>query len=316
MSVGFRQRRFVRHSIISVIAIVFLLQVGCGPEDYQKPIQQFQDASNVVINTTRAFLNNMNLIEQNATLDTAIFEKKPVDMPALDKVRIISAEEIKIRTDALDALAQYTTNLAQLTQNKPKSEIGESTTKLSASIKTLADDARKIPGGFFDNAKFSGIASATAAAVGAVAQLIVQHKARREIEQSVAANDAAITALINHISDEAVGSYLRQQAQLGAYGVQLSRDYQFELKANPDPVLLLSLGSRIKNYRIQQSELSRANPAPAIDKMRKAHEALVTYANSRRSPKTLAELITAAQDFADAAQPLGQAVQALVSSAN
>jgi hypothetical protein len=315
MNLGLKRRKQFTSAITLLVVFVCMLQAGCGPEDYQKPIQQFQDASNVVINSTRIFLNNMNLIEQNAQLDTTVFEKKPLDLPMLNKVQIISPEEIKIRTDALDALAQYTSNLAELAQGKSETAVGDSTTKLSASIKTLADDAKKIPGGFFDNAKFSGVASAAAVAIGAVAQLIVQHKARHEIEKSIAANDATITALINHIGDEAAGSYLRQQAQLGAYGVQLSRDYEIELRGSPDPILLLSFASRIKSYRTQQSQLSQANPAAAIDKMRKAHEALVSYAKSKKTPKSLSELIAAAQDFANAAQPLGQAVQGLISSA-
>jgi hypothetical protein len=62
-------------SILS-LALSFVLLMGCGPEDYQKPIQQFQDSSNVVINTTRAFLNNMNLIEQNDVLDDVVFPAK------------------------------------------------------------------------------------------------------------------------------------------------------------------------------------------------------------------------------------------------
>lgn len=300
-----------------LLAMLFFLQMGCGLEDYQKPIQQFQDASTVVINATRAFLNNMNVIEQNAVLDDVVFQRKTLDLPGLNKVQIISPEEIKIRTDALDALTQYTANLAQLARGKAASTVGDSTTKLSASLKTLADDARRLPAAkatFLDNAKFSGVLNGAAEAVGAVAQLIVERRARREIERSLETNDAAVTALIQQISDDATGAYLRQRSQLGAYGDQLSRDYQLELKGNPDPTLLLGLASTIKSYRIQVSQLSEANPAPAIDKMRKAHEALVGYVKSNKNPKTFAELITAVQNFVTAARPLGQAIQALIIS--
>lgn len=309
---------WVRDSIFVLsVVILSVLAIGCGPEDYQKPIQQFQDASTVVINTTRSFLGNMNTIEQNEELDDVVFQRKTLDLPALGKIEIISPAEVKIRTDALDALAQYTSNLAQLAQGKAGSAVGDSTTKLGASLKALATDAQKLPAAkstFLDNAKFSGIVSAAANAVGAVAQLIVDHKARHEIEQSIVDNDAAVTALLQQISDDASGAYLRQQAQLGAYGIQLSRDYETELKGNPDPILLLSLARTIKSYRTQESQLSGANPAPAIDKMKKAHEALVSYVKSGKNLQTFAELVTAVQDFVTAAKPLGQAVQALVSA--
>ena len=293
------------------------LQPACGPEDYQKPIEQFQDASTVVINTTRTFLNNMNVIEQNEQLDDMFFERKPLDLPGLNKVEIISLEEIRIRTAALDALTQYTSNLAQLAQGKAGSAVGDSTTKLASSLKTLASDAQKLPptkATFLDNPKFSGIVGASASAVGAVAQLIVAHKARREIEQSIESNDAAVTSLIEQIGNDATGAYLRQQSQLGAYGDQLTRDYSVEIKGTPDPILLLSLASTVKNYRIQQSQLSEANPATAIDKLKKAHEALVSYLKSGKNPKTLAQFVNAVQDFYTAAQPLGEAVHALISA--
>jgi hypothetical protein len=58
------------------LASLFALEVGCGPEDYQKPIQQFEDAATVVINTVRLFVNNMNVIEQNEVLDKVVLELK------------------------------------------------------------------------------------------------------------------------------------------------------------------------------------------------------------------------------------------------
>jgi len=312
-----RQSRLTRLVFVLSLAVFFALQMGCGPEAYQKPIQQFQDASTEVINTTREFLKNANTLEQNKVIDDLVFSKKPLSLPELDNTEIISQKEIKIRIDALDALAQYTSNLAQLAQGKTGSAVGDSTKKLSDSLKTLADDAGKLPATkatFLNNANFSGAAAAAANAIGAVAQLIVERKARRELEQSIVSNDVAVKALIKQISIDATGSYERQKSQLGAYGDQLFKDYDDERTKNPDPILLLGFARIIKSYRTQESQLSGANPAPAIDKMEKAHEALVYYVKSDKSPKTFAELVTAVQDFVSAAKPLGQAVQTLISA--
>jgi hypothetical protein len=262
-------------------------------------------------------LNNENTVEQNKVLDDLVFERKPLNLQEIDKIEIITPEEIKIRIAALDALSQYTSNLAQLAQGKTGSAVGDSTKQLSDSLKSLADDANKLPATkttFLDNAKFSGLTSAAASAIGAVAQLIVEHKARHELERSIVENDAAVKALIQQISDDATSSYERQKNQLGAYGSQLSRDYETELKEKTDPIFLLNFAKTIKSYRAQKLQLANANPAPAIEKMQKAHEALVAYVASDKSPKTFAELVTAVQDFIAAVQPLGQAVQALVSA--
>lgn len=298
--------RVLRFALL--IAMLAILSVGCGPEGYQKPIQQFQDASTTVTNATEALLKSMNSIEQNKELDRIVFEKAPLDLLAIKKIEIISSDEIRVRTEALATLAQYTSNLAQLTQGKAGTAVGESTSKLSASLKNLSSDAKDFPvakSTILNNQNFSGILSAAATAIGAVAQLIVENKARRAIELSIIDNDAAVTALTQHISDDAKAAYLRRQSSLGQYGDQLSRDYEVELQRNPDPILLLSLADTIKAYRVQESQL--VDPSDAITKMNKTHQALVAYLKSHKDPKLLSALVSAAQDFVSATRPLGQA---------
>src|ERR1700719_4522347 len=110
--------------LAAIVVLGSVVFVGCGPEDFQKTVQQFQDASNAVISATESFLSNMNTTEQNMKLDEDVFEKRPLDLPALSHVQIISSEEIKLRTDALNSLAQYTANLSVLAQGKAGSAVG------------------------------------------------------------------------------------------------------------------------------------------------------------------------------------------------
>jgi hypothetical protein len=320
------------------VLICFSLQFASAADNSLKPIQQFQDSCNVVIAASRQFLSNQNTIEQNKAIDDAAFENAPIDLAEIDKIELITPAEIKLRTDALDALAQYTSNLADLALGKNNTEIGDNSKKLSDSLTALAGDAKKLPvskTGFLLNAKFSGAASAAAMAVGLVAQMFVEHKARTKIYQSIVENDGAITALIALISSDAELSYERQKNQLGAYGTQLSRSYEVELvrkpdpkdcaekpaepppptdcvmnASKPDPIVMLNFASLVKTYRAQQLQLSIANPGPAIDKMKTAHQALVSYIKSENK-EGIASLRIAMQEFVDSAQALGQAAQTL-----
>jgi hypothetical protein len=179
------------------------------------------------------------------------------------------------------------------------------------------------------------VASAASSAISAVATLIINHKARTEIEKSVKETDPAITALIELISTDAQDSYERQKTQLENYGLDVYKMYQCEVAVvalprpdapkpegptcrqrapgvDSDPASLLSLADRIKSYSAQQATLANANPAPAIAKMQKAHQALVAYVSSKNSPTTLSVLVADVQNFITAALPLGQAVEALV----
>jgi hypothetical protein len=308
------------HNICAMIlvSVVTLLVASCGPEDYQEPVKKFQDASQVVINATREFLNHENTVEENALIDQQVFEQKPIDPASITQVDVISPEEIKLRTGALDALAKYTGNLAQLAQGKIASDVGQDTKTLSDSLKKLSEDAKALPGAkgtVFDNKKFSGLASAAASAIGAVAQLIIEKKARHELEQAIVSNDAAVKELIQLISDDATLAFERQKTTLSANGVQLYNTYKSELlKKDKDPVLLLFLADRIKSFRSQEAVLPAANPAPAISAMEKAHSALVSYVQSNKNPHSLADLVKSVEDFLSAAQPLGNAIQALISA--
>lgn len=323
----------------AVLTGFFITFLSCGPEDYQKPIEGFQTAANIVIAADRAFLSNENTIEQNSYIDKQVFEQKPFGPADIAKQTIISPAEIKLRTDALDALSHYTTSLATLAQGKADPSTGQKMKTSSDNLQASGTKADSQTGSTGTQSafskKFSGVATAAAAAIGAVAKLVIAHKARNEIKQSVVSTDEDITKLISLIRDDAQGSYERQKTQLGNYGVQLYNDYKCEIQRDggpaadaaevtcpkrekgvqADPVILLTLADRIKAFELQQATLESANPAPAIAQMQKAHESLVAYVSADKDPKKLADLITDVQNFVNASQPLGQAVQSLMKAA-
>jgi hypothetical protein len=299
--------------------ILVLLASGCGPEDYQKPIQQFQDASAVVIAATQDFLNNENLIEQNKAIDQAIFEEKGLDLRRIDQIQNITPDEIKLRTGALDALTSYLSLLGQLAQGKATSDLDAKAKTLQSATQTLLTDLGKVPavkGTILDNAKFSGVASAAVQAFGAVARLVEERKARREIESSLVSTDKAISDLIQTISDDCTVAYARQKNALGEHQVELINDYKDEIakkdkNGTPDRIELLQLAGQIKDLRSKETTLPAANPAATILKMNNAHRALVNYVKSPKTPKSFQELVSAVEDFARSAQPLGEAAHSL-----
>jgi hypothetical protein len=329
--------RSIARSLTSVVMMgVLVASLACKPEDYQKPIQGFQQSSNTVIAADRAFLSNENTIEQNKFIDQQVFERKPLAPAEIDARIIITLDEIELRTDALDALSKYTASLATVAQGKADSSTGQNMKTTSTNLQTAAENASKTaspnPDQAAFNTKFSGPAGAAAAAIGAVAQLIMDHKARNEIEKSVKDTNTAVNELIALIGADAQGAYLRQHTAISGYAMQLSNDYKCEFDSTPasgpdavncpakqkgvgpDPIILLILADKIKAVRAQQAILENANPAPAIAQMQKAHQALFVYATSDKSPKSLSDLITDVKDFEDAVQPLGQAIQGLVTA--
>ena len=315
-----RRRLGTVGNLAILVCLLLLALTGCGPEDYQKPIQQFQDASAVVISTTNTFLNNENLIEQNKAIDQIVFEEKGLDLKQIDAIQYITPDEIKARTEALDALTHYLLLLAQLAQGKAASDLDTKVKTLQDATKTLSTDLGTLPaaqGTVLDNSKFSGIASAAVQAFGAIAHLVEQRKARHEMENSILSTDSAISELIQVISDDCAVAYAREKSALGERQVQLTNDYKAEIApkekgGTPDRIELLRLAEQIKDLRSQEAKLPGANPATAILKMRGAHRALLEYVKSPKTPKTFADLVAAVEDFAKSARPLGEAAQSLL----
>jgi hypothetical protein len=292
-----------------------MLALGCGPTDYQKPIQQFSDASAVVAASATSYLNNENTIEQEALITRLAFESKVIKLTDVDKDVIVSPAEIQFRSQAISILSNYTANLAALASGSASTSIGKSTTDLSASLKKIGTDSGALSNHKVDNAAFSGVASAAATAIGAVAQLIVDHKARRDIESSVESNEKPIEDLIDLIGQELTLSYERQKTALGAQQIYLTQAYAAELSSPvPNTERRLALASKINSYRRQAQLLRSADPSPAVNKMKGSFVALVSYARSDKNPKTIAALWQAVQEFTAAAQPLGQAIQSLIAA--
>jgi hypothetical protein len=306
--------RFLRRKAWLIGLGIILLAAGCGPEDYQKPVQQFQDASSVVIASTSTMLKNANTVEQELQVDRLAFQKQPINPAEIDKVQIISPESIRIRIAALETLAAFIANLANLASGKAHTAIADETKNLSDTLKVLAGDAQKLPVApdvLLDNAKFSGMASAAASAMGALADLIVQHYSRRQLEAAILKTEPPITALMELIAQDAEAAYLRQKSSLGERGIELYRRYEEARKLNVDPTVTMTLANAIKSYRKEKALLADANPRPAIDKMRDAYRSLIHYAKSDKKPQDLDQLVTAVKAFAAAAEPLGEAGSAL-----
>lgn len=301
-------------------ALLGSLSAGCGNDDYAKPIKQFQDASAVVIASARQSLHQMNDVEEKAEVNREIFEAEAIDEKKIKGRDVITQEEIDIRVKALDQLARYTAALGDLASLKTPGQVTQQFQDVGSAFSALAQDASKLSpssGAGFNNAKFSGIMQAATAAIGVVVRAVEEHKARRELEKQIRDNDHAITELIGLIGDELEIAYLRRKQADSAEKVFLTNALKLELErpGHGDPALRWLLGERLNAWRDRQSALANANPKPSVEAMRKAHEALVAYMSSDKSPKSLSELYAAAQDFFSRVQPLAQAMAALVKTA-
>ena len=238
-------RRVRALSVVLAALLLVQLQTGCGNEDYQKPIKQFQDASAVVIAGARQTLLQMNDVEENAELSRQVFQGEAFDEKKIKARDLITQEEIAVRTGALDQLARYTFALADLAALKAPADVTKQFQDVGSAFTTLAKDAGKLGGSqVFDNAKFSGAVQAATTGIGVVVRAIEERRARREIEKQIREQDAAVSSLIALIGDELQAAYQRRRQADSEEGVFLTAALKLELEkpARGDPALRLLLG--------------------------------------------------------------------------
>lgn len=296
-----------------VVATACVVLNSCGTSDYKKPTQQFQDASAVVITAAGEMLNHVNVVEQNAEIDQAVFEQRPIDINEIRKLQIVAPKEIDIRIRALDRLNSYVTDLASLASGKPISNISTQTEDLSQALSTLAQDASVLPiskSSFIKNAQFGNALQSASNTFGNLAKLLAQHRARSELEKSIGQTRQTIDSLLALLKQELQGAYERQQSTLGKQEIYFTNMYKDEQRsAHPDPVKLLLLGDRIKTNLHQEATLAAADPGPSLTAMRDAHDALINYAESNHDSDAVKKMLDATQTFSERAKAFGDAVQ-------
>jgi hypothetical protein len=309
-----RRLRIPRKTFFSLLVLLFLM--GCVPDqDYTPVVRQFQQSADTLALAFQTLLTNANVVEYEHYIDSQAFDHAPLTPSEIDSRAVITPEELKLRSDAILALAQYTSTLATLAQGKEEGQIVAEATTASTSFSALATDAQTAAAGRHlipTTADYAGPISSAASAAGIILGLIERHRTHEEIRQSIEKNDPALTALFNMLGTESQAIYERQKSTQRAQGVLLFTDYNREItQPNPDKDYLLQLSDRIKQFRRNQALLAQADPTAAIAAFKKSHDALVAVilAPKDAKPRTLAELVTSVKSFAAEVEPLADGVQ-------
>lgn len=304
-------RQIYIHRRALLALMILLLLTGCIPDqDYTPVVKQFQQSSDTLAHSYQSLLVNANLVEYEHYIDSQAFEHAQLSPAEIDSRAVITPQELKLRSDAILALARYTSALATLAEGKGEAQIVQDASTASTSFSTLATDVQTAAEGQHlipTTANFAGPVSGAASAAGIILGLIERHRTHEEIHQSIEKNDPALTALFDVLGSESQMIYERMKSTQSAQGVLLFTDYNREIALpSPDKDYLLQLSDRIKEFRRNQLVVAQADPTAAIAAFKKAHDALVAVilAPKDAKPRSLAELVASVKSFAAEVEPL------------
>jgi outer membrane murein-binding lipoprotein Lpp len=295
-------RRISRFALAATIGVVLL--AGCvSDDDVDKATTAFVQASTTLAGTYQALLLNANSVAENHYIDEQTYKGSEINGSGIQQSAKLTNAEIKLRTDAIKTLTDYTNALATLASNKPAAQIQTDAASASTSQKTLAADATTAfdtPAKGVKAPDFAGPVSMAATAIGDVLRLIESHASASEIRKSIEDNDPKITPLYQAIEKESADFFRLQQNALSETGNTLLSDYETARNAKPvKQVDLLQLSDRIKQYERDAAAFPTTNPTKAIADFEKSHAALVKVITTPADKKqpAVADLIAQVKSF-------------------
>lgn len=301
--------------LVAILLLSFgLALAGCSKKEFAARIADFQAGIEETTTATSVYYSELNTFERDLYLqerlldpskDILTTERDPRNpakkIPTALVGKVFSAESIKARTDAIKILGVYGKRLADLAgSDAPErfatgsNAVASNLTKLGATFSTLTND---------DTAKnYVAPLGALGKIFGAIGRALLESKRDAALTNAVREGAPIVRKIIRLLEDdlENVIAPLRTTGSHQALA-ELINNYNTHRTT-------MSLDQRQKAIdeirRAQQRyDIALAfNPSQLMDSMRDAHEALVKYATSKRTPQSLAELVDALSAFRDRAQ--------------
>lgn len=299
------------HNIHKPILLIFLTMLisGCpDPAAYREPITRFQQASTVVIEGARTEYGLANSAERNAEIDKLVTKKSKIDFEKLKETRLLDPEDLHVRMAALDTLAKHGQLLLILASSDAPTRAKDAANSLDDAIVSLSSSLGNRP-----SDKFKSSVEGFATIAGEAAKLALEKKISQALETAIVASEKSVTEILMLIKDDLRTLYERRKSNLSKARTNAVDEYNEELdKKVVNPDALKKAASEIKKIEDAWDTLPLLLGAgPGLDAMAQAHQELVEYAKSSKSPQDLTELVEATDAFVTRAKVIADAIRTI-----
>jgi hypothetical protein len=266
----------------------------------------------MVIESTRTHYAVANKRERDAEIDRRVAQGKQITLPDLDdkKLRLLSPEALMARMVALDALAKHGQLLLTLASSDAPTKAHNAATSLDEALKGLSTSLKKenVP-----SDPFKSTAEGFTTIAAEAAQLALEVKIRQALDKAITNSEQSVKALLQVLRKDMDVLYDRRLSQLHDARLHATDDYNAALaEPNPTPSKLQQAAAQIKQSEDAWENLPLLLGAkPGLDAMEQAHQKLVDYAKSDKTPQDLAGLVEAIDVFVTRAKVIADAIQTI-----
>jgi hypothetical protein len=294
-----------RGRYIVPLAAVMALATGCASASpYREPVAKFQTGVNTTTEVVRPYLVRLNEVENASRLYGAVKEKK--DWGTEHLAPVFRPAAIRVRLDALALVAKYAALLGDLADSKAPEALEKAAGDLGKNANALLGDLGKLGG----EGGVPNLTEPLTALVNLGGQIAIERKRGEALEKAVLSGEQPIAKIIDLLQKDLTDALaLEQTAFAKIQTVRLEMYNQARTSASPGALIAMMDEIIRVNAKMQVIETLRVGPLMA--EMQEAHQALVAFARSSKSPKDLNDLAARIDVFATHAVLVAKAITAL-----
>ena len=309
---------YTHHIAIALLSTAALL-TGCVTANFTEPITSFRDSINTSGSAIGIYYAELNQFEREIYLDERLYNPTKEVLATDEQGKptaligaLFSAESINARTDAIALLAVYAQRLGELAGSEAPTQFAEEAKILGGNLSNLQKTFEKLGKDDEEKKIIDATAKSYSAPIGAIIGVIGRiylEKQRdaainKAIEERAPAVRMILTLLQNDLTeviDPLKRTGLKQKLADRVTYYNENRKASFEQRKQTL--------AEIDNAASRYEAAITANPANLIQTMSEAHESLVKYAGSPKTPQTFAELLAALETFKNHSQEVADAVK-------
>jgi hypothetical protein len=304
---------------IAIMLLSTVVLTGCVTAHFTEPIASFRDSINTSSATIRIYYVELNQFEREIYLDERLYDPTKEVFATDEQGQLtpligafFGAESIKARTDAIALLGVYAQRLGELAASEAPKQFAEGTKILGDNLFNLQKTFEKLGKDDEEKKTIDATAKNYAGPIGRIVGVIgrIYSEKQREAAIKKAIEEGApavrtVLALLQKDLTEVIDPLkrlgLKQKLAERVTHYNNNRQASFEQRRQ----MLAEIDAAASRYEAALT----ANPANLIQTMSEAHEALVKYAGSPKTPQSFAELLAALETFKSHAQEVANAVK-------
>ena len=247
---------------------------------------------------------------QSSYIQMLAIDGKPIDPAFLEgkapsdvQGRVsFSPQAIALRIKAVDGIKAYAESLGSLAGSTAPADFATNSNAIATNLSQLVSEASKT-----DGSKFEQYAGPLSAIAGWCGQQYLENGRDQAISDAVTKVAPQFKAVLAQLKTDL--GYLRDDKDGIASRLLALRIHQFNKAAAPGHEQdMLNLGNKVLDLENSRQSLSHYAAIDTLDAWGKAHDAILKYLQSSKSPEDLASLSAEIDSFSGRIQPLVQAV--------